>query len=344
MPSFLDAQMPQAEVTPSSLASRLLLRFVFETGAILLLFLGLPVLFFLLSGLGFAFAFSVFGLMTAAYRAFFKAVRRVRRLGKRYAAMRYTTVDAQERLLRDARPPVLYLRSFLEEFPDDPLRADLMTDEELLDHVLKGTGPMIAIGRPGEPLPPLGASRFYLPDEEWQGAVKDLMRRARIILIKPGLAHNLAWEIETAAALAAPEKLLFPLLDDSVRDRHFYKGFRNIILEKMKVSLPEEVGRAIFLCFREDKTPYFVTPPGRPDRKIQDLSAYDIRQALSPVLAARGIRLGRWAGVKDYWAATLPRILFILLVVLTGATWVYNVISAKLAQTQHIQSLGRRKP
>ncbi|HEX8335718.1 MAG TPA: hypothetical protein VF621_03265, partial [Pyrinomonadaceae bacterium] len=282
MPTLFGAQMPRAEVKPSSLATRLLLRLLFEAGALTLLLVGLPVLFVFLAGLPFALIGAVFALILLSYRAFFKAVRRVRRLGKRYSAMRYTTVDARQRLLRDSRPPVLYLRSFLEELPDDPLRSDLRTDEELLDDVLREVGPFVAVGRPDEPLPPLGASRLYIPDADWQREVEDLMKRARLVVIKPGLAHNLAWEIEQASALASPEKILFPLLDDSVRKERFYREFRKIVREKMGVDLPGEVGRAIFLCFGEDKTPYFVTPKGSERRKIQDLSSYDVRRALDP--------------------------------------------------------------
>src|SRR5262249_33990786 len=115
--------------------------------------------------------------------------RRIRRVGRRYSTIRYTTVDAQQRLLMDRRPPVLYLRSFLGEMLDDPTRINLLTDEELICQVFKQIGPVIAIGRPGEHLPPIGASRFYYSDDEWQDEVKKLMKGAQVIVVKPGISQ-----------------------------------------------------------------------------------------------------------------------------------------------------------
>ena len=64
-------------------------------------------------------------------------------------------------IARDARPLVLYLRSFR----DDAIAArvtrielgEFVTEEERLVEVMQPIGPVIAIGRPGE-LPDLGAA------------------------------------------------------------------------------------------------------------------------------------------------------------------------------------------
>ena len=63
----------------------------------------------------------------------------------------------------DGRRTVLYLRSFAadEIGTGGFLDAPLTTDEEQIAAALAGIGPLVAIGRPSEPLPELGAARAY---------------------------------------------------------------------------------------------------------------------------------------------------------------------------------------
>ena len=113
------------------------------------------------------------------------------------------------------RPPVVYLRSF-----DDDQRAarikGALTEEEHLGKVLSQLGPFVAVGRPGEPLPAMGASRVYLGDDEWQAAVEKLVTQARLVVIRTGGSKGLEWEVERAARLLTPERLL--LLVDNRRE------------------------------------------------------------------------------------------------------------------------------
>ena len=113
------------------------------------------------------------------------------------------------------RPPVVYLRSF-----DDDQRAarikGALTEEEHLGKVLSQLGPFVAVGRPGEALPAMGASRVYLGDDEWQPAVEKLVQQARLVVIRTGGTQGLAWEVERAARLLTPERLV--LLVDNRRE------------------------------------------------------------------------------------------------------------------------------
>ena len=80
-----------------------------------------------------------------------------------------------EILKRDRRPPVLLLRSFSDDFHKLPGYSDRggtltfsqggsKTFEEFLYETFSTLGPVIAIGRPGELTPPLGASRMWVTD------------------------------------------------------------------------------------------------------------------------------------------------------------------------------------
>ncbi|MFD8782136.1 hypothetical protein [Kitasatospora sp. NPDC059599] len=91
----------------------------------------------------------------------------------------YAGRPAARALLRDGREPVLYLRSF----EDDEIAAqiedgadfNIYTREEQFVGGLGVFGPVITVGQPAEPLPRLGAARFYLPPDDWKptGAAAD---------------------------------------------------------------------------------------------------------------------------------------------------------------------------
>jgi hypothetical protein len=152
-----------------------------------------------------------------------QAGRRVFVSGKKLGAIR-----AEEALRSDNRPPVLYLRSFTDDetFFDDinsTVRAQessipvyKSTEEELMAGVMDEIGPFVAIGRPGEMLPDLGAARLYV-GKEWKQVIEDLIRRSRLIVMRAGDTSGFWWEFENVVKSASPEKILLLLPNDRVR-------------------------------------------------------------------------------------------------------------------------------
>ncbi len=124
---------------------------------------------------------------------------------------------AAQALLADGRRPVLYLRSFADDDTaarvDDQAPVNIHSREEQLAGALGVFGPVIAVGRPGEPLPRLGAARFYLPDDDWQPAVLRLMELSQLIVLRLGLSEGLWWEVEQARATQPARKLVLLALD-----------------------------------------------------------------------------------------------------------------------------------
>lgn len=135
------------------------------------------------------------------------------------------------------RDYVLYLRSFFVDRDlrrHDPLRGahfltaitrpfgyrdptDLLaTWERRLNRLFGRFGPVVAVGKPGEPLPPLGARRFYLePDGgAWQPEVSELIRRARLVIIvaaigeHAGSGEGTLWEYAEAVRLLPPSRVV----------------------------------------------------------------------------------------------------------------------------------------
>lgn len=118
---------------------------------------------------------------------------------------------------------VLYLRSFGD---DDSLarhiewsgfggEQDLLmnlglsgrTEEEQLVAALRPAGSVVALGSPGEKLPPAGARRIYPSAEAWQDTVIYLMERARLVVLVLGPSRGLMWELAQAAWRLPPARL-----------------------------------------------------------------------------------------------------------------------------------------
>jgi len=69
--------------------------------------------------------------------------------------------------------------------------------------------PVLAVGRPSEPMPQLGARRFYVRSEDWREAVLYALDRCAIVIIVIGPGEGLRWEIGQALRRTAPEGTLF---------------------------------------------------------------------------------------------------------------------------------------
>ena len=184
-----------------------------------------------------------------------------------------TAGSADNLLSKDIRPPVLYLRSFVE---DETTSSEIgpsgvveiavkslvvsggtvlsyffnKSEEEHLANIFRKLGPCIAIGIPGEKLPPLGMARMHLPEEEWQAKVQELLSRARVVVLRAGHTKNFWWEVEKAIKLVRPERLLFllpfptnPAL--AGRESSRYVKFRQDIERHLPCKLPEFQGASI---------------------------------------------------------------------------------------------------
>ncbi len=127
----------------------------------------------------------------------------------------------EEAMKHDPRPPILYLRPFKADgirFSSFRVWADranrfvgslninrmmdsenepptsLRAGEELIVSLIDLLGPVVAIGKPGERVPPVGAARLYLGDE-WRDVVRDYMKKSQLVILFAGSTTHFAWEI-----------------------------------------------------------------------------------------------------------------------------------------------------
>lgn len=104
---------------------------------------------------------------------------------------------------QDKRRPILLLRSFR----DDRLVAPrprhylfwVINTARRFEQAIAGSfqtfGPLIAIGEPGEKLPPIGAARTYLSDQDWQQAVLGWIEESLLIVMIAGSTQWIRWEL-----------------------------------------------------------------------------------------------------------------------------------------------------
>lgn len=100
----------------------------------------------------------------------------------------------------DPRRPAFLLRSFtLEQLPG------YSTFEEELVKEFEHVAPVVALGRPGDELPPVGAAREYVTDDSetrpasemkaWQSRVQTLVESSAIVVVMIGPTAGLQWEL-----------------------------------------------------------------------------------------------------------------------------------------------------
>jgi hypothetical protein len=65
-----------------------------------------------------------------------------------------------------------------------------------LSKALAGFGPCVAVGIPGEKLPPVGMKRLYYSHEEWEPKVLELMKAAKLVVMRAGDSGGFWRELE----------------------------------------------------------------------------------------------------------------------------------------------------
>jgi hypothetical protein len=144
-------------------------------------------------------------LIAAAVLLFWAGLNAARR------GRRHLQASADELRASDPRPPVLYLRSFEADDVMATSRGLGDSAEEALVAALTAIGPVVALGEPGEKLPPLGAARAYTANERWQLHISDWAAEASQVVLLAGHTPSFWWEVRHLAAAGALNKAVFLL-------------------------------------------------------------------------------------------------------------------------------------
>jgi hypothetical protein len=267
-------------------------------------------------------------------------------------ARRLGSADARRLMLRDPRPPVLYLRSF----GDDRLRLRTATFgrpslierftprrfdrfEEVLVRYLSRYGPVIAVNPPGTRLAPLGAARETIEPADWHSAVADWMAHAALIvfLAPPSRAtQGLHWELRTVAEHGQLDKALVvvpPVSAEQLQARWRAFGAACAGIWPFTVARPLADPRALVLAFRHGRWDVATA-----DTRTEWSYAAALDQALgdprrrTPAAVGGPRPGGRWGPL------TVAALIVMVAAVMAGAgTWyaVDQAPTARIAVTRH---------
>lgn len=200
---------------------------------------------------------------------------RMKRAGRALAQVRFGNRPTQ--VLRHAKhPPVLFLRSFnfdsisssVPTWQDRlPLNVAMPTAELNLVQMLWRHAPVLAIGRPGESTPPVGAVRFYARQDVWKQTVQSIVPLCQLVIWTTGHTEGLRWEIKHLLESVPPQKLFLWLHVNignwtaAQRDSEWAK-FREAYRDVFPKELPAEAATMRFIAFEKDCTPIAIPGPG----------------------------------------------------------------------------------
>jgi hypothetical protein len=232
-------------------------------------------------------------------------------------------------LKEDGRPPILYLRPFTEDKKKLSFSRPY-TYEETLVSVLDDAGPVVAIGRPGERLPPLGAIRVYVEaadDEAWRTEVRNRISTARLVVIQAGTSASLLWELRAVLERAAPDRIVLSFLtwrpEPSAQREKRYQAFLAASQGLFPQKLPRTLGRAGFLTFAQDWSvvpidvrtlPWFLVGQ-------ESLNAEGLRGVLYAPLKRRDLRIHK--GPLVIGATLLPALYLMVFLAAAYTAWDY---------------------
>ena len=128
----------------------------------------------------------------------------------------------------------LYLRGFDSDIPfgeEEMAKAQVFKESDFIEVVEYALGiPCCALGMTKEVDSPIGATRVYVNDDEWQEKVLELMNKAEKIFILVNNRTSCIWEIEQSVSLL--NKTVF-IVDDCKK----YQAIRNQFINK--INMPE---------------------------------------------------------------------------------------------------------
>jgi hypothetical protein len=202
-------------------------------------------------------------------------------------ARRFWTLRAEELRRKDLRRPILILRSFRDDMSaverDDQgiierIRSITLSQgqvfEETITKALANFGPVVAIGRPGEMLPALGAAREYLSDNVWKERATELVAQSSIVTVILGRGDSLRWEMETLFKMKAMPKVIAvfpPLKRDELLARWKIVGASFNIEDRSIVSFLRGSSQyAMVVTFDEMKKPVLVVAASTKDTSYRE--------------------------------------------------------------------------
>jgi hypothetical protein len=168
-------------------------------------------------------------------------------------------------LMNAETPFSLFLRAFEDDGKRKKPPSSLFTlglsglhsfEEEISFHFKNKN--LIAVGKPNETFPQLGAKRLYLEDDLWKNHVSSLAQRTKVIIIKPSFTDGLFWELAMIEENAFWNKTVFYHMfkddEDFETQKFYYNAFKKMLFESFAIELQEYSKKSKFSYFTSTKT------------------------------------------------------------------------------------------
>lgn len=163
-------------------------------------------------------------------------------------------------------------------------------EEQSLQSGFGSFGRLITFSHPRKRLQPIGAWR-HRASEQWKDEVTSSMRRARLVIFRPGSSPSIEWELHQLLATVPAERILFYLRfrGSSGRRQRAWEAFRGHVRAHIPANLPDTPGRARYLLIDRHGNARLFAPDNRPAALLRQLFSGDFdRERLLPVLEALG--------------------------------------------------------
>jgi hypothetical protein len=189
-------------------------------------------------------------------------------------------------------PIVVYLRAFALDDPAGAVSSHglnlFRSEEQQLVRAFAEFGRLVAVGRPGEELPPAGALRVY-PGDDWQARVETLVGGAALVVVGAGPGAGLRWEVELVLRVHDPRRTVILLAGDVTEVARLLQDLAGLWPQPLPQP-PRAMDRTgglytAALHFDGDWTPHLVVfDQDGPGRAL----ALECRRTLAPVYDAAG--------------------------------------------------------
>lgn len=185
----------------------------------------------------------------------------------RWYARRLTAPTATQTLTADPRAPMVLLRSFSDD--ESRVRPSLwsrrrvwkdawrntvrrsVTLEWIIADTLSKFGPLVALGQPGEHIPPEGAARDQASGD-WHNEITKLLEHGSLVVAIVGESPGFEWEVEWLARSGKLDRVLFvmpPMQTLEGLERWRYLVKRLASETSVTVSSEEDLSKALVVRF-----------------------------------------------------------------------------------------------
>ena len=180
---------------------------------------------------------------------------------------RMKSKGADEILSSDSRPPIVLLRSFVDDGTSpEAIIADMtklvgsyLSFEESIASHFESMGPFVTFSSKKYGMPELGAARLHAEPHEWKSKLEELLLQCKLVVFRAGETKSLQWELGRLVQIVPPEKVLIYLQMGSEVDRDVqearYNKFRKFASQILPRELPTKRGKSSVMYFKDGWEP-----------------------------------------------------------------------------------------